>query len=95
MEPMLSGREETIRTFHRLQPWVTETIWIGKLNRKAVFGNERVKMEGRQLRELQSDDDILKLVSELGGEPKVRWKDSIHEVLRKHVAAEVGDNKRE
>jgi hypothetical protein len=87
MEPMLAGSEDAIKTCHRLLPLVTETIWLGKMNRKAVFGAEvGVKIASRHIRDLQSDDAILELVSRLGGEPKVRWKDSIREVIRRHVS---------
>lgn len=86
MEPMLAGIEETISTFRRLLPWATETIWIGTMNRKAVFGNDDVKVFSHNLKEQQSDDAILKLVSRLGDEPKVRWKDSIRDVIRRHLS---------
>lgn len=86
IEPMLAESEETVRTFYRLLPWVTETIWIGKMNRKAVFGDELgVRIASRYIRKLQSDKAILGLVSQLGGEPKVRWKDSIRQVIRTHL----------
>jgi DNA repair photolyase len=89
MEPMLAGVEETIRTFRRLLPFVTETIWVGKLNRKAVFGQELgVRIASWYIRELQSDHAILELVSRLSREPKVRWKDSIREVIRRHLSGQ-------
>lgn len=86
MEPMLSGPEETVRTFHRLLPWVSETIWIGKMNLKAVFGDDFVRVAYKYVRALQSDDNILKLVSQLGDDPRVRWKDSIRAVIWSHVS---------
>ena len=86
MEPMLAGTEETFRTFQRLLPLVTETIWIGRMNLKAVFGDELgVRAAYQYVRALQSDAYILELVSRLGAEPKVRWKDSIRDVIRTHV----------
>lgn len=86
MEPTLLGTEETVRTFHRLLPWVSETIWIGKMNLKAVFGDKSVRVVYKYVRALQSDDYILELVSRLGDHPKVRWKDSIRRVIRSHVS---------
>jgi hypothetical protein len=86
MEPMLLGTEETVRTFHRLLPWVSETIWIGKMNLKAVFGDEGVRAVYKSVRALQSDDYILDLVNRLGDHPQARWKDSIRKVMRSYVS---------
>ena len=87
MEPMLLGTEDAIKTFHKLLPLVTETIWIGKMNRKSVFrAAAGIKVACRYVRELQSNRAILELVSHLGSQPQVRWKDSIRKVIRAHVS---------
>ena len=83
MEPMLAGTNMAIDTFKAVQKYVTETIWIGKMNRM----RERIEPTPANLRAIgwieayQKDSEILKLVAVLKDEPQVRWKDSIKAVI--------------
>jgi DNA repair photolyase len=85
MEPMLGGTDMAIMTYRAVEPFVTETIWIGKMNKM----RSRIKMTPvntkavERIERLQDDASILRLVDALGKEPKVRWKDSIKEVIAK------------
>lgn len=85
MEPMLSGSHHAIKTFREVEPFVTDTVWIGKMNKirnridMSVFDNQQAV---ERIEYLQRDEAILELVRELGDEPKVRWKDSIKAVIK-------------
>jgi len=91
-EPMLDNQVE--RVVKLVDPYVTETIWIGKANRLlGTTGRGRLEFNGHlnietkkralQLIEWQSDQNIIKLYDKLQSNPKIRWKESIKSVLRK------------
>lgn len=91
-EPMLDNRIDKV--IKKVDPFVTETIWIGKANRllgktgrgrlefNGVF-TEETKQKAEELNEWQSDENILKLYDQLKDNPKIRWKESIREVIDK------------
>jgi len=61
-----------------------ETIWIGKLNQI----RRRVRIETDRDREMvwrieaaQTDEKVMELVRALDGNPRIRWKDSIKDVI--------------
>lgn len=86
MEPMLAGAEDAVRTFDQLVPWVTEKVWIGKMNqinRRVARTAPEIAEACRRVQELQSDAAILDLVHQLGDHPQVEWKDSIQDVIRR------------
>jgi len=76
IEPMLDSRN-IVRLFHTVKPFVTDTIWIGKMNRirHYVIPGTREKSI-REIEEGQKDERILRIYAALKNEPKVRWKDS-------------------
>ena len=84
MEPMLAGTEDAVATFYTLVPWVTEKIWIGKMNqvrrRVPQTPPELVAACDRVL-QLQSAEAIVDLVHRLKDHPQVVWKDSIRDVI--------------
>lgn len=85
MEPMLWGYAEAIRTFHRVKLFVTDTVWIGKMNkiRSCVdMSNLDNKFMVEEIERSQCDEAIKTLVDTLKDEPKVRWKDSIKRVIQ-------------
>lgn len=87
MEPMLHGIDDAINTYRIVEPYVTEKIWIGKMNSpyKRVDTSADAQRDAvNEIIELQSDSEIMKLYEELKGEPKVEWKDSIHSVISKN-----------
>jgi len=90
MEPMLDSREATVNLVEMLEPYVSETIWVGKMQRIPQKYNASVVGFAEAValvKEQQSDAEVLKLVADLQGHPKVRWKDSVREVLAKHGVA--------
>jgi len=84
MEPMLEGKEGAIATFNALAPMTNGTIWIGMMNyldaRVAATDQEAIAMV-EKVKQLQSRDEILTLHSLLCHEPKVRWKESIRNLV--------------
>lgn len=87
MEPMLEGAAGALRVVSAVQPYVSETIWIGKLNKpyQRVDVTDSVNLDAVEtVVALQSDHDILSLVEAVGDNPIVRWKDSIKRVLSAH-----------
>lgn len=86
IEPMLRDIEGTLCVAHAVKPFVTEKIWIGKMNKI----DERVKASSpgmsniiKAIKIWQSDFNILRLVNELRNDPMIEWKDSIKKVIEK------------
>lgn len=84
MEPYLDVL--AIRTFMDLVPYITDTIWIGKMNRirdridKTGWTQDDYKFLTRVI-ESQTDEKIRQLYDTLKDKPQVRWKDSIKRVI--------------
>jgi DNA repair photolyase len=83
MEPLLDARN-VVRIFDRISPWVSDSIWIGKMNKV----RQRVKIETEWdeesvniIEENQTDDCVRKIYAALKDRPQVRWKESFREVL--------------
>ena len=98
MEPMLDTDEEHIvETFYELAPFVTDAIWLGKMN-KAIerlthngFGGDEELMDAAtMLMASQSDERIHTLYARLMDEPKVKWKESVKVVVGIAVPTEAG-----
>lgn len=91
MEPMLDTVDATVYIFRILSDYVTETIWIGKMNRirsRVDISDPNILKVVQKLEHLQRDEEILRLVGQLNISPKVRWKDSIKEVIKKYSVTE-------
>ena len=90
MEPMLDGVDGMIRLINTVAPFVTGTIWLGKMNeinRRVDQTRPGVRAAVEKIELQQSDANILRLHAILQTNPQVRWKDSI-----KAVAIKVGIN---
>ncbi len=90
-EPMLDDNAGMIRLVERVTPYVTDTIWLGKMNRCPQKYNAHIPGFATALAKIkaqQTDNQILKLAGALKGQPKVRWKDSIKAVLANHGKAD-------
>lgn len=83
IEPMLEGADMAIGTVKAIEDHITETIWIGKMNQpsRRIVPTEKTLVSTRRIQQLQSDREILRLYDMLKCHSKVRWKDSIKEVL--------------
>jgi len=83
-EPLLGGRAMALDLIERLDPLVSDTIWIGKLNkgRLRVWPmTDRTRSQLDEIEFMQNDKEMTQLVLEATGNPKVRWKDSIRMVV--------------
>lgn len=88
VEPMIDGVDKTESMVAGIQHLVTDTIWIGKLNKANIRCDKSIPGMVDALRvisEQQSDSEIMRLVANLKNEPKVRWKDSINEVIARNT----------
>ncbi len=84
VEPMLASREETLRLVAEVSPCVTDSVWIGKMQRIPQKHNTHVAGFAEAvalIKSQQSDAEILALVKRLKNNAKVQWKDSIKEVI--------------
>ena len=83
MEPMLDS-PNVVKVFCKLHPYVTDVIWIGKLNKarqriKCVYAEDFEAVE--RIEEGQTDDQVRRIYAALKDDPKVRWKESFREIL--------------
>jgi DNA repair photolyase len=91
-EPMLdNGIDKVVK---KVSPYVTETIWIGKINHLiGVTGRGRLDFNGHnnpetlekahELITWQSDENILKLYEKYKLDSKILWKESIKKVIER------------
>ena len=84
IEPMLAGVDETLCVVDAVRLYNPETIWIGKMNKIRTRVPKEFAAQVEEIERLQSDVEILKLYRILDGQPDIRWKDSIKEVVAKH-----------
>ena len=84
-EPMLDG--EIGHVIDAVQPYVTDSIWLGKINRlrsilpQTCPGDAEAIIRGEKLMALQNDAAILALYHRYRKDPKIKWKDSIKKVV--------------
>ena len=85
IEPMMDNKVDKV--IDAVKPYVTETIWLGKvnqmwnrLNRNTDMNNELVK-KAEQLEQWQSDKNILALYDKYKNDSMILWKDSIQKVV--------------
>ncbi len=84
IEPMLEGVYEAGMVVAAVREHVTDTIWIGKMNKMRLRVDRGVTENSdavSHLEKLQSDAEIMKLYEAYRTDPMVRWKDSIKAVV--------------
>ena len=84
IEPMLEGAEGASLVVEMVEPWVSEKIWIGKMNKARLrvemkASTNRVAIE--TIEDQQCDREILCLHARFKDHPKIEWKDSIKQIL--------------
>ena len=92
IEPMLDAKN-VVKLFRKLKPYVTDAIWIGKMNRIRNCMTIRTKEDARRVAEIeagQTDEKIRAIYAALKKEPKVKWKESIKAVVGLRLAAKPG-----
>lgn len=97
VEPMLGTPKEIVSMFHGLSPHVTDSIWIGKMNRIRTKDGRLYRIPADtdmeqvlRIENNQTDDNIRWIYNELKDEPKVRWKESIKTVIGLPLAEKAG-----
>lgn len=85
IEPMLEGHSGTMAVVETVREFVTDTVWIGKMNKVRQRVNPYYAEAIERIEALQGDAEIMALYRRYEGDPLIRWKDSI-----KGVVARVG-----
>ena len=86
IEPMLDSAN-VVKLFHMLEPWVTDAIWIGKMN---GVPSKADKSRELAIRAGQTDERIIEIYAQLKKHPKAKWKDSIKKVIGLKMAQKAG-----
>lgn len=84
IEPMLAGIAGVEQLVNVVERFVTDTIWIGKMNKLRL----RVDMSKPEnvaavenIEWLQRDSEIMRMYHHFNGRDKIRWKDSIKDIV--------------
>jgi len=89
-EPLLDAAH-AVELFHALAPYVTDSVWIGKMNGIAYRLEADVDpMAVQQIEAGQTDAAVRAIYAALRDEPQVRWKDSYKQVLGLALADAAG-----
>ncbi len=92
VEPMLDS-DNIVQLFDMLEPFVTDAIWIGKMNkirqRVTILTDEDEEYVER-IEAGQTDARIKKIYEVLKDRSKVKWKESIKEIMGLPLATEAG-----
>ena len=91
-EPLLGGLETAQSLLAAVTPYLTDTIWIGKMNKiqQRVEQNSPLLVAAVEaIERQQTDERILCLYEKLKDNPIIRWKDSVKEVLARHPSSVV------
>lgn len=92
-EPLLG--DDPIRLFYLLKPHVTDSVWLGGLNRheqrvdKTGWGNTEYEFLHKAL-ETKTRKRVLSYYKELKDEPLVKWKDSFKKILGIESPSDIG-----
>lgn len=91
-EPLLGGHNAIAHLLPAVDPYITDTIWIGRMNRirrRVDMTSLPVYTAVRDIEHLQRDSQVIKIYEEFKDNPKIRWKDSFKTVIDKHLAAQM------
>jgi DNA repair photolyase len=83
VEPMLDS-ENVVQLVEDLVPYVTDAIWIGKMNhiRKNIqIDSPELEEAVRRIEEGQTDDRIKVIFGELKDNPQIKWKGGIKKII--------------
>jgi DNA repair photolyase len=84
VEPMLDN-EHIFDLVDDLSPYVTDAIWIGKMNqprRRIEITDEVVEAEVVKIESGQTDERIIEIYESLKSSPLIKWKESIKKVVK-------------
>lgn len=86
-EPLLGGLQAAQDILAAVREYVTDTVWIGKLNKARSRVDMRVPANSVAVESIENaltDHRVMEMVLALDGDPLVRWKDSVLEVMLRH-----------
>ena len=91
MEPLLDNElENTKKLVSILEPFVTDSIWIGKMNQP----ERRIKIEEndyiREYLARQSDENIFEIYEHFKDNDNIKWKESIKKIVGIEIPTEKG-----
>jgi len=86
IEPIVGGIIDAIAVVEMVRIFVSETIWIGKMNKVRIRVDRAHAEAVREIELLQGDNEIMALYRHYKNDPIVRWKDSIKEVVSRMEA---------
>jgi len=92
VEPMLDA-PNVVPLYEALVPYVTDSIWFGKMNRVRHCVQPSTPEEEAAVQRIidnQTNEKVQTLFEVLKDKPKVRWKDSVKEVVGLALATEPG-----
>jgi DNA repair photolyase len=92
MEPMLDYKN-VIKMVNMFYPFVTDSIWIGKMNKIKQRVAINTAEDVRRVKEIEynnTDDKIWALYNSLKDNDKIKWKENIKEVIGLEIAEEAG-----
>jgi DNA repair photolyase len=80
-EPLLGGLQTAQDILSACLPYVTQDVWIGKLNYISRFRTPELDPYLRDIEAAQTDEALRAMAQALAHIPNVAWKDSIKKVL--------------
>jgi hypothetical protein len=83
-EPLIGGIETAKQVVKETEEKVTDTIWIGKMNKlrlRVDMKTDAISAAVQVIEEAQSDDHVLEMFDALKKHKLIRWKDSIRQVV--------------
>jgi DNA repair photolyase len=92
MEPLLDA-DNVVKMFNKLKPYVTNSIWIGKLNKldaRVKIITDEDRNQANRIEKGQTNEKIKEIYKLLKKEPLVKWKESYKEVLGLKLAENEG-----
>lgn len=85
-EPLLGGLEMAQAILAAVRPYISDTVWIGKMNKISQRVDQSLPGIAEAVRAIeaaQTDENILGLYHTLKDDPVVRWKDSITSTIQR------------
>ena len=83
VEPILD-MQDVVAMVHELLPFISHSIWLGKMNKidqRVAIDSAAMRNGVELLKKGQDDAQIVRIYNKLKENTKVRWKDSIKEVV--------------
>ncbi|MCP3892535.1 MAG: hypothetical protein GY702_27215 [Desulfobulbaceae bacterium] len=92
VEPMLDTGD-VVAMVRELLPYISHSIWLGKMNKistRVLADSDQMKEEIERITREQDDVTIMHLYQQLDSLEKIRWKESIKEVIGLELAQDSG-----